>query len=225
LELHRFQVITMKNVNVKAFLGLILLLSAAAWVALAYFGGLDLSKIGDFFSLIPKVVTVDAVAIAIFTKWLWRWTALKGWLVPFPDLNGTWLGEIHSDWIDSESGNKVSSIPAMVTIRQSFFNISVVMQTAEMRSDSYVEGFQINPDKQIKRLSYSYTSSPRILLQHRSTPNDGTVVFEIIQSSPMKLKGRYWTERKTTGELNFTFHSKEMLEEIPGDFAAHPMSE
>ena len=92
----------MRNANLKVSLWILLVLSAIIWFLFAYFAGLDLSKISDFFGLIPEVVTLDLIAITIFVKWLWRWEWFRGWLVPFPDLNGTWLGEIRSEWIDQE---------------------------------------------------------------------------------------------------------------------------
>lgn len=215
----------MRNVNLRIFLWILLGLSAIAWFFLAHFAGVDLSKLPEFLGLLPKVITVDLIAVMVFVKWAWRWKWLRGWLVPFPNLNGTWLGEIRSDWIDERTGKKVPSIPAMLTIRQTFFHLSCVVQTAEMRSDSYVEGFQIDDERQVRQLAYSYQSRPRLSLQQRSTPHDGTAVFEVIESTDRKLRGRYWTERKTTGEMEFCFRSSDILEELSAELGGHPMSE
>ena len=205
----------MRNANLKVSLWILLVLSAIIWFLFAYFAGLDLSKISDFFGLIPEVITLDLIAITIFVKWLWRWKRFRGWLVPFPDLNGTWLGEIRSEWIDQEKCKKIPPIPAMLTVRQTFFSTSCVMQTKEMRSDSYGEEFQIDEERQIKQFIYSYVSRPKISLQERSNIHHGTVLFEVIGSPKMKLKGRYWTDRKTIGEMEFIFHSKKIFEELP----------
>lgn len=213
----------MKNFNLRVSVWLLVGISAIAWVFLAYVGGIDLSTLPDFLLLIPKVVTIDLIVIALFIKWLWRIRLFHGWLVPFPDLNGTWLGEIHSDWINEDTGEKISPIPAMLTVRQTFFHISCVMQTKEMRSDSYVEGFLIDNERQVRRLAYLYQSRPRISVHDRSMPHDGTAVLEVIESDKRKLKGRYWTERKTTGEMEFTFHTDILIEELPSDFSTHPM--
>jgi hypothetical protein len=243
----------MRNANLKVSLWILLVLSAIIWFLFAYFAGLDLSKISDFFGLIPEVITLDLIAITIFVKWLWRWKRFRGWLVPFPDLNGTWLGEIRSEWIDQEKSKKIPPIPAMLTVRQTFFYTSCVMQTKEMRSGSYGEEFQIDEERQIKQFIYSYVSRPKISLQEmrsgsygeefqideerqikqfiysyvsrpkislqeRSNIHHGTVLFEVIESPKMKLKGGYWTDRKTIGEMEFIFHSKKILEELPEDF-------
>jgi len=44
----------MRNVTLKNSLYLLVGTSAVAWFSIAYFSGLDLSKVLDFFGLIPK---------------------------------------------------------------------------------------------------------------------------------------------------------------------------
>jgi hypothetical protein len=94
-----------------------------------------------------------------------------------------------------------------------------------MESSSYSEGFLIEPDRQIKNVTYSYTSKPRLSLNERSIPHDGTAVFQIIEKSKRKLLGRYWTERLTKGEIVLQYHSKELLEELPEGLGEHPVTE
>lgn len=215
----------MRNVTIKSSLYLLVGISAIAWFSLAYFTGLDLSKVKDFFVLVPKVVSIDLLIIAVFVKWGWKLKVFRGWLVPFPNLNGSWLGFIHSDWKKTDTGEKPPPIPVMLTVNQSFFHISCMMRTGEMESSSYSEGFLIDPDRQIKNIAYSYTSKPRLSLSDRSIPHDGTVVFKIVEKPKLKLVGRYWTERLTKGEILLEFHSKELLEELPDDFEDHPVTE
>ena len=186
-------------------------ISSIVWFSLAWISNLDLSVAQDFFGLVPKVAGIDLLLIAFFTSWGWKFGFLRGWLVRFPNLNGTWLGNIYSDWINPETGEKVPPIPVMLTINQSFSHISCMMHTSEMRSFSYSEGFNIDQEKQIKQIAYIYTSKPRISLNNRSLPHDGAIAFDIIEEPNYKLKGRYWTERKTTGEIELSFYSKKIL--------------
>ncbi|EKO3903017.1 hypothetical protein KW523_01615 [Vibrio fluvialis] len=215
----------MKNITIKSSVYILVGVSAVAWVLLAYLGGLDLSKIKDFLSLLPKVVTTDLLLIAAFVKWGWKLRWFRGWLVPFPNLNGTWTGSIYSHWKHPETGERPAPIPVMLTINQSFFHISCVMHTGEMRSNSYSEGFMIDSDRQIKQLAYSYASKPRLSVSERSIPHDGTGVFQIIEKPSLKLEGRYWTERCTTGEIILNFFSKDILDEIPDSLGEHPVTE
>lgn len=215
----------MRNVLIRNSLYLLVGVSAIVWFTLAYFNDMDLSKMKDFFGLVPKVVSIDLVVIAIFVKWGWKLKVFRGWLVPFPDLNGTWVGNIYSDWINPQTGKKPSPIPVMLTVNQSFFHVSCLMRTSEMESHSYVEGFVIDTDRQLKNIAYSYTSKPRLSLNERSIPHDGTAVFQIIETPKLKLNGRYWTERNTKGEIKLEYHTSELLEELPESIGKHPVTE
>ena len=215
----------MRNLTLKNSVYLLVVISAAAWFLLAHFKGLDLSKGKDFLGLIPKVVSIDLLIVAVFVKWGWKHKIFRGWLVPFPNLNGSWVGFIHSDWKNPETGEKPPPIPVMLTINQSFFHISCMMCTSEMESSSYSEGFLLEPDRQIKKLAYSYSSKPRLSLAERSIPHDGAAVFKIIEDPKQKLVGRYWTERLTKGEIFLEYRSKELLEELPEDLGKHPVTE
>lgn len=179
---------------------------------------LDFTNIRLIFEVISTVVAIDILLITIFTKWIWKYKIFQNWLVPFPNLNGSWKGHIYSNWINPETKEKPSPIPVILNIKQSFFNINCKMITEEMESNSYAEGFILDSDKQIKNLAYSYTSNPKTSLRYRSTPHDGTIVFKIIEKPVFKLEGRYWTERETTGEIKLEFYSKEIVSELPNKY-------
>lgn len=215
----------MKNVRLKNSIYALISVSAVAWFVLAWQAGVSLSVAKDFFGLIPKVVTVDIFVIFVFARWGWKHQCFRGWLVPFPNLHGTWLGSIYSDWVNPETGEPVKPIPVMLTINQSFWHVNCLMHTVEMKSYSVSEGFNIDGEKQLKQLAYIYTSKPRICLNQRSLPHDGAIVFDIVENPVCKLNGRYWTERKTTGEIKLKFHSRQLLEELPDDYVTHPVTE
>lgn len=203
------------NAQLKPVIYLIVVLSGICWVLLAYATKRDLSVAADFFKLLPTVVTVDVFVALVFVKWGWKLPLFRPWLVPFPDLSGTWDGELQSDWRDPRSGEPVPPIPARLTVRQSFFSVSCVMRTSEMTSWSFIEGFDIEPERQVRRLAYSYTSKPRQLIADRSPVHDGTAVFEIQEKPRLKLRGKYWTDRRTTGEINLRFTGRTVNEEAP----------
>jgi hypothetical protein len=214
----------MKNLNIKAFIYILLTISAILWFVLAFFSDLNLSNLWALLKLLPKVATLDLLAWSLFAKWGWSWKIFQGWLVPFPDLNGTWQGYILSNWTDRETGKRPSAISTILSIKQTFGKISCVLRTEEMISHSYIEGFAIDRDKQLRQLAFSYTSKPKPSVRKRSNPHDGTIVFNLIGKPVSKLEGRYWTDRETTGEINLTYRERVLLEEIPDDFPPHPVS-
>lgn len=212
----------MKNLKTKPFLALFASFTVIVFFLAAIVQGLDLKDFINVLRLIPIVVTVDGIAYFIFTVWLWRWKRLQGWLILFPDLNGTWQGYIQASWKDAE-GKTPDPIPTILTIKQSFLQMSCVMRTDEMESHSYIEGFCIDKDTQIRRLCYSYTSRPKVSLRDRSTPHDGTMLFNIIGTPVHKLEGEYWTQRQTTGTVTLTFYKDELLDEMPTNLPQHPL--
>lgn len=144
-----------KNINIKAFFAVLLAVSLVTWFAIAFFKKIDQPTLWEFAKTLPTVLTIDLLLFFVFAKWGWRWKWFKGWLVPFPDINGTWQGTIKSNWIDPNTGKTTNSIPAILTIKQSFMCISCVMRTTEMTSYSFAEGFRIDGDNQVRQLIYS----------------------------------------------------------------------
>lgn len=206
----------MRNVNLKPFWYLLAAYSAIVLFIAALIQGKDLRSFLEVIRLVPIMVSADGVAYFLFATWLWRWKGLQGWLVPFPDLSGTWQGFVQTNWKDAD-GNTPKPIPAILTIKQSFGKMSCVMRTSEMESHSYLEGFCLDKDAQIRRLCYSYTSKPKATLRERSTPHDGTVLLNIIGKPVHKLEGEYWTQRNTIGSVSLKFLTKALLEEMPSN--------
>lgn len=213
----------MRNLNTKPFIGLLAVLSVVVLVVAAALQGFELKSFWALARVVPTVITIDWLAYLAFTRWAWRWSFWRGWLVPFPDLNGTWEGHINSKW-KGPQGEIAAPIPAILTVRQRFNHISCVMRTGEMTSYSYVEGFCIEPDNQVRRLAYSYSSKPNLDVRHRSPLHDGTMLLDLIGDPVRKLQGEYWTQRGTVGTVTLRLKSRERLDEMPPDAAPHPMN-
>lgn len=215
----------MKNFNLNYSVYGLAGISIAIYLLYLYFFPLQNPSTLDYLKLAPTVLTIDFVIIFIFSQWLWKIPFLKPWLVKIPNLNGTWKGVIKSNWINPETHQKPDPIPVILTINQTLFDISCVMRTAEMTSYSFVSGFEINGEMQIKRLIYSYNSKPNMDVRYRSPEHFGTMLFDIIENSSQKLKGEYWTERNTTGIIEMSYWKPEKLDYFPDDIGKHPVSE
>ena len=214
----------MKHIKVRPFAVFIFGLFAIVFIALALATG---TKIADVKSAIGLAYKTVPILILVWTGFItvgWRWKVFKEWLVPFPDLDGTWQGLIQTTWKDA-NGNTQEPIPVILTIKQSFGRVSCVMRTKEMTSHSYLADFWLDTDEQVRKLGYSYTSTPRISLHHRSPPHEGCIVLEIVGDPAFKLKGVYWTNRKTTGEVTLVKRCKNRLDEFPDDLGTHPMQD
>jgi hypothetical protein len=219
-------ILAMKNLKVKHFMYALMVISFLAYFIILQIRPVQEKTFINYLKLVPIVVTIDTIVFFLFAKYAWKWRIFKDWLVPFPDLNGTYQGMIKTTWSDPLTDERPAPIPATLTIHQSFFSISCVMRTAEMTSHSFISDFILDEDNQVKKLSYSYTSIPKQVVIERSPQHQGTIVFEIDDSSKPKLLGEYWTTRKTTGTIELEHYIEEKLSTFPkGELGKHPVSE
>ncbi len=148
---------------------------------------------------------------------------LQGWLVPFPDLEGTWEGEIRSTWRDPKSDQQLPPLPVILAIKQSFLSISCAMHAIE--SDSYSTAAQFSQDDDgTLRLSFNYTNRPKATVRDRIAIHDGAAILRIVGRRRQLLEGEYWTSRRTTGDISLKFRSRELMEDIPGYFPLSPVT-
>jgi hypothetical protein len=129
---------------------------------------------------------------------------------------------VRGSWLALADFSSLVSIPAILTIKQSFVGLSCVMHTSEMSSRSFLADFWLDGDKQIRRFGYSYTSTPLPSVDYRSKPHEGTMAFVIIGDPVNELKGGYWTEQNTTGEVTLTFQQPGLVEKVPDNRRRHP---
>lgn len=164
--------------------------------------------------LIPQAISVYAIIGFIFAKWLWRWKFLQGWIIKIPNLQGTWHGELKSDWVNPETGKGIDPIPMVLVIRQTFSSIKCTLMTKESSSYSTTADINIAPNSEDLYLTYNYTNRPKATIRDRSAIHDGASILKIISKPNKCLNGEYWTSRKTRGEMTFTFDSNNLIEKF-----------
>jgi hypothetical protein len=209
----------MKNVNVKAFTWILLLVSITVWIAVMLVSGNELKFGWKAITKLPTVVTVDLLLWIGFSKWFWKWRIFQGWLVPFPVLQGTWQGTLISTWANPATGQLAGEIPMVLVIKQSFTTISCTIHTytRESHSRSYAANFLLDDESGLKQLIYTYTNKPKPSVRDRSPVHDGTALLEILKRPRRMLRGEYWTNRRTTGDIELHFRCKQLLEKFPDD--------
>jgi len=164
--------------------------------------------------LLPEAVTVYAVFAFLFIKLLWRLPILQGWLVKLPNLQGTWKGELRSDWINPATGQPIAPISVALVIKQDFSSISCTLLTPESSSYSTTADVNFGVGGTDLYLTYNYTNRPRAAVREQSAIHDGAAILKIIRMPRRALEGSYWTSRKTTGELALEFSSSELIEAL-----------
>lgn len=200
------RVFRLNHLNKKYYLWILILFSILIYFIVSKILLLD-DTLLEGLKIVSIVIMVDSLLIWLFVKYCWKWTVFYDWFVPFPNLNGTWTGEIKSNYIEKNTGKKIEEIKATLEIRQSFVYTHCLLKTTTMESSSFVSQFDINKEKQQLKLVYSYGGEPNLLLKDKNPSHFGTAMLNI-EDKGATLKGSYWTDRKTTGELIFRKLSK-----------------
>jgi hypothetical protein len=207
----------METIKKEAQIWFPLIVILSIWVGILTLTRTPLSISWETVEKLPEVVTVFVVLRFVFTKWLWRWRGFsyKSWLVQFPDLEGTWEGELQSTWENPKTGQREPPIKAFLVIRQTFSTISCTMFTKEMVSFSRAAQLLKDETADAIALSFNYTSTPKAVIRERSAVHDGAADLRVVRVPQRVLEGQYWTGRCTTGDVRLRFHSEELLEAFP----------
>ena len=183
--------------NIKNFIWVLVFLSLVTFLIIYCVQGHNAipMNIKLLFGDISKTVFVITLISTLFISFGWKWRIFKGWLVVIPDLSGKWIGIMYSNY-----KNPPLEIPVEIEIFQTFFHTTVKFKTGECQSVNLVASFDIDKDKRIKRLIYSYHNIPKATVQDRSAIHYGTTILDISEDES-ELNGFYWTNRGTKGDM------------------------
>ncbi len=189
-------------------------LTILVWIIILMVKGIEVANGWAAIKEIPTVVGWLTPFALWFASTGWRWRIFKGWLVLTPDLNGTWEGDIRSEWIDPHTGQKIPSIKTYLIIKQTLFDIHCCQITQESKSYSRAATIQRSPDGNISVIEFTYSNTPKVSVHYRSRSHDGACTLDVITGRQRKLIGKYWTDRNTKGEIELQFFSKERRQEF-----------
>lgn len=181
-------------------LSTITLIAAAIWFASLVLEGIPVSI--TFFSPFGRVLSIILLLLAAFDKWAWRWRIFRGWFVHDPDLNGIWKGRFESNWTNPETGEVSSPKDARIIVSQTYSAIHIRLETDESDSELLSGGLIQKSDGTYQLLGV-YRNTPRLLGRERSPIHHGSLLLDIVGNPPTALRGEYWTDRQTQGEIRF----------------------
>jgi hypothetical protein len=160
--------------------------------------------------LLPEAVTVYACFHLLFVVWFWKIPLLRGWLVPLPNLTGTWKGTLTSTWQGNSESTPLTRDITLI-IRQKFSSISCVLYTAESFSESDAAVLKDGGESGVPILSYNYQNTPKVSVRQKSNVHLGAVVLRLHTSPNNRiLQGEFWTNRQTAGDMELKFVSREL---------------
>ncbi len=196
----------MNAINWKRALYIVLVL-AAIISSINWFLGDRSFTFGFVMDCIGKASTVVATIAAFFCKIAWKSKLFRNWLVLIPNINGVWNGKLQSDWVDPTTNEKSPPIDVVLTIKQSLFKTSCMLNTNESSSHSITSAFLIDPESQVCRLIYAYQNDPKQTLQNQSRIHYGTAMLDVKDNNNViSLEGNYFTGRGSSGYMSFSAH-------------------
>ena len=180
--------------------GLAIILAWSIEAASQWATGQPLSML-KIISLVGTGISIVLALAGVGWRHLWRCFPILGRKI-FPDLTGTWEGYLRSTWATSSTGNSTPPIPATIWIRQGIFTTSIKLRTGE--STSYSTRCLLEADREAGRFQfwYSYDNTPKAEHRYRSARHEGVAWLELdIDGNPDQLVGCYYTDRKTSGDI------------------------
>ena len=185
----------MVKYNIKTYTAIITVLAVVFFIIYVTFFNLPIID-----SVSYSITTISVFAL-LFVSFAWKWKVFRGWLVPFPNISGKWKG-----YLESSYGGASKRIPIELSIRQTFLHIQIKLSTKESKSNSIAAVFNIDDDRNIKQICYTYRNEPKAKFQERSPIHYGSVILDIDAND--KMSGIYWTGRKTIGDISVSKCSK-----------------
>lgn len=154
-------------------------------------------------------------AVGVLTawdRWIWRLSILQRFdLIP-SSVAGTWKGLLTSAWIDPTTGVSPPPKTVYLVVRQTFSTVSVMLLTDESRSRSTFG--RLSKVDGISSLDYMYLNRPDSSVEHRSRMHHGSASLDVTGSPATRLRGRYWTDRDSKGELDFDERVKTLADDF-----------
>ena len=164
-------------------------------------GGVGMNPLRNVSFVVFLIGTVLTSLANFLWRHIWRYfPAIER--ATFPDLNGSWEGNLVTTWTDP-STKPPPPIKTKTVIKQTLFSTAVTLQTDESQSCSTRCYLEADRGAGIYRLWYSYDNRPKAEVRYRSARHEGVAWLELdIESDRIRLVGQYFTERRTTGDMD-----------------------
>lgn len=162
-----------------------------------------------FFS---AAVLVATIVLGVWDRWLWRLTFIQRIPTVPRDVRGTWKGTLSSFWEDPSTSRRPDPKNVFLVIHQSAFQLTVVLITDESTSRSSLAS--LSDDGTQASLAYMYLNRPDSRVEHRSRMHNGSAFLEITGRPATRIRGRYWTDRDSRGEMDFNQRNSRLIDDF-----------
>lgn len=166
-----------------------------------------------------SIVVSTLVGLALLLEFvLWRQRWLPRWFVKRPDLRGTWRVELQSTYVRPETGERVPMIVCYMGVKQTLSTLQMHLMTPESESWFIAEHVRPSPNGGGYQIIGVYTNEPNVHLRDEriSEMHQGAIMIETHgpELRPTTMTAKYWTDRKTTGTMEFTARTDELCSRL-----------
>ncbi len=184
----------------KVYFSLVLTVAFCLYFALTFLGYEPLTSA---WRAISYGLTCITFLFGVFLKLAWRSPRVARWMRR-PIVHGVWRGTLSSDY--KQTGKTPLDIPIVFVIRQTYLTISIESFTKFQEGESKLEALIQNGKTEATRLSYVFELRRQYQGENKLTTGAGDL--RLINESK-NLKGHYWTNSPTFGELQLELLSRE----------------
>lgn len=199
----------LERLHITAFVGI----AAVIWLVVLDFQGTAVNW--DHARPFSIVVSCLVGLGVLFELVLWRQPWLHGWFVKRPDLRGTWRVELQSSYVRPGTNERVPLIVCYMGVRQTLSTLNMHLMTPESESWFIADNVRPSPNGNGFQIIGVYTNEPNVHLRDErlSEMHQGAIIIETHGPSlrPTTLTAKYWTDRKTTGTMDFTARVSEIF--------------
>lgn len=157
-------------------------------------------------------VLVATIALGLWDTWIWRLTPVQRLPGVTRRVRGTWKGTLTSFWINPVTGQSPPPKTVYLVLRQTATLVSAKLLTDESTSASSLG--QVSAIDGAFVLAYLYLNRPEMRVEDRSRMHRGSAMLDISGSPANRLKGRYWTDRDSKGELDFAERANKLADDF-----------
>lgn len=156
-------------------------------------------------------VTLAMIGLLLWEHWIWRWRIVQRIPKVARSIRGTWQGTLTSQWIDPKSG--VSPPPKTVysVVRQTASTTKLMLVTNESTSKSSIG--ELTHSDGSWYFTYIYLNEPELSFEDRSRMHHGSASYTLVGSPVTRMGGRYWTDRNSRGEIQFTVRRRDLADD------------
>lgn len=189
----------------------------ATLVILVFAGGIWLTGTQPtwaWLDVYSYAAVAGVTALWLWETFLWRLSLSQRLRLAPRDVRGTWVGTLTPLTSGGELSTSSDPKTVYLVIRQTATTVKTVLLTDASRSVSSLAS--INSDDETASLAYLYSGLADLRHRHRSPIHNGSCSRSITGVPVTRLKGWYWTDRNSQGELDFGARAEALAE----DFAA-----